>query len=218
MLRQRRFTLIELLVVIAIIAILASMLLPALSQAREKARSISCVSNLKQISLGALMYADDSGEYIPACRMPPGGAVWWYQLLYPHLSGDFLTNNVWRCPSLGSPSVAYPDYGWNYCGWNNTSTQWGLGYIEGHATATTERGGAVTLGTIQDPSNMFMMGDRRVSGPGPYFGPPGMSPNYVPSTHGEGANAAYIDGHVSYMRWSQLTSPSTLPSWTKRDD
>jgi prepilin-type N-terminal cleavage/methylation domain-containing protein/prepilin-type processing-associated H-X9-DG protein len=123
---RRGFTLIELLVVIAIIAILAAILFPVFARAREKARQTSCLSNIKQIGLGSLMYCQDYDEmffgHIQGTRntfYPPAGIFLnWAQQVYPYVKNE----GLFVCPSnpasgfVYNPQVrdSYFGYGMNY--------------------------------------------------------------------------------------------------------
>jgi len=94
---RRGFTLIELLVVIAIIAILAAILFPVFARAREKARQASCLSNIKQISLGTMMYAQDYDERLPRLyyRDASGAMTSITMMIEPYL----MNTQIWNCPS-----------------------------------------------------------------------------------------------------------------------
>ena len=100
---RRGFTLIELLVVIAIIAILAAILFPVFAKAREKAKQTACLSNVKQIALGMLMYATDYDGYGPVTLETPS-KIWWNESVKPYVTND----QVWVCAGQEPTTYSVP--------------------------------------------------------------------------------------------------------------
>lgn len=203
-LKKEGFTLIELLVVISIIAILASMLLPALAKAREKAHRIACTSNLKQVGLGMKIWAMDFNERYPmqvpaneggppnqsAFGTAPFGAQYTYQV-FGVLSNELSTPRILVCPA--DDRVAHTNFSMLA---GNTAA----GAYLVNANVSYFVGKDAQEGNPQ----MLLVGDRNIVGQGPG----GSLPNPIPAS-GFGNTGAVALG-------TNFNSSTQVPAWTEK--
>jgi len=179
------FTLVELLVVIAIISILAAMLLPALKSARDSAKRVGCLSNLKQIYQGFSMYASDWDNYLPT------DVVVWQRKIASYIYGREIPD--WQGPVNGNtPVMMCPSYpknleqnAWEHYGLNDK-------FITAYLVANTYNG---RLDRCSNPSGTFLVLDSEY----PMSTLNSVSMNFY-RRHSGGINVLAADGHVGWMK------------------
>lgn len=186
---RKAFTLIELLVVIAIIAILASILFPVFGRARENARRSSCQSNLKQIGLGIKQYTQDYDERFPSIpSVAPVDVPGWAYAIQPYMKSE----QIFQCPSETGTTPTGVDL-LARAGTDGFSDY----YI--NANLADANGIAVTESAIEYSSNSVMNGEGRgVTGSANNYAQ--QNPAVGQARHLEGANYAFVDGHVKWYR------------------
>lgn len=217
------FTLIELLVVIAIISILAAMLFPVFSKAREKARATACASNMRQLGMAVMQYTEDYDEFLPIRTYAPGDrtSLTWKSEIYPYVK----STRVFQCPS--NPRGQQSDY----C---QSGMQFDLSYGANRGEGddepfvdTTDKLHSVNLAKLDSPSQLIgfvestaTYTDFRVTSAFYFANPTGTTDfGNLFAGHNGISNFAFMDCHVKAMHpKATLDTPdggsSTVNMWT----